>query len=464
MKSIQSLDADGLYPQQREAVTKMSEWFNSKSLEFTFSGSAGTGKTHTISVFLKTVGKNINYCVTAPTHKALHEIEKRLHTKGKTLHSLHGLRMNVDLLNFDIENPQFDPNGTPHIQNYRLIIIDEASMVNASLFELNRINSKTFRTKILYVGDSCQLPPPNEDVGRIFKDVVDNYELTQVIRQGKDNDLLDLFTMLREDIINKTSNCITKLIKSKDKKIANNYQVYGTKYREKVIEMFTSPEFVKNTNYIRQACFTNDAVNKWNQTIRQHVIQSDDILHLDDFLTAYTNQIDSFKMPIISNSDDYIINDIDTYIDSIEINTFAVNLKGLTDGKVSPKLLIANHSDINSFKKIENVLNHLHYQAAVKRVPEGFINYYNFKNRILLMTGIQLNDQNKRKIVKKDIDYGYALTIHKLQGSTIQNIAVDLHNIVYPTNNPNMVNDVDTRNRLLYVALSRASDNAIIHY
>ena len=152
MKSIQSLDADGLYPQQRQAVTKMGEWFNSKSLEFTLSGSAGTGKTHAISIFLQTFGKNINYCVTAPTHKALHEIEKRLKTKGKTLHALHGLRMNVDLLNFDIENPQFDPNGTPHIQNYRLIIIDEASMVNASLFELNRQNSATFRTKILYVG------------------------------------------------------------------------------------------------------------------------------------------------------------------------------------------------------------------------------------------------------------------------------------------------------------------------
>ena len=312
--------------------------------------------------------------------------------------------------------------------------------------------------------DDCQLPPPNEEVGRIFIDVNDKFNLTEIIRQGKDNDLLELFAILREDITNRTSNCITKLIKSKDLKVANNYQVYGESYRDHVIEMFTSDEFVKDTNYIRQACYTNDSVNKWNDTIRQHVIQSDEVLHIDDFLTAYTNQIDSFKNPIISNSDDYIIHDIDTYIDSMGINTFAVNLKDLNTSKISSKLLIANHSDSNSFKKIENVLNHLHYQASVKRVPKGYINYYDFKNRILLMKNIQLNSDNKGKTVKKDIDYGYALTIHKLQGSTIQNVAVDLRNIIYPTNNPNRFTDVDTRNRLLYVGLSRCIDNAIIHF
>jgi exodeoxyribonuclease-5 len=71
---------------------------------------------------------------------------------------------------------------------------------------------------------------------------------------------------------------------------------------------------------------------------------------------------------------------------------------------------------------------------------------------------------NKSKKVGKDIDYGYALTIHKLQGSTMKNIAIDLHDIVYPTNNPNVFTDVDTRNRLLYVGLSRTNEKALIHY
>ena len=141
-----------LYPQQMLALEAIIKWFNSDSLEFTLKGFAGTGKTHVVSTFLKYHGRMINYCVTAPTHKALNNIVNQLGSKGKTLHSLHGLRMNVDLLHFNIENPQFDPLGTPHIQNFKLIVIDESSMIPHGLFELNHEASATFKTKILYMG------------------------------------------------------------------------------------------------------------------------------------------------------------------------------------------------------------------------------------------------------------------------------------------------------------------------
>lgn len=141
-----------LYPQQMLALEAIIKWFNSDSLEFTLKGFAGTGKTHVVYTFLKHHGKMINYCVTAPTHKALNNIINQLGGKGKTLHSLHGLRMNVDLLHFNIENPQFDPLGTPHIQNFKLIVIDESSMIPHGLFELNHEASSTFKTKILYMG------------------------------------------------------------------------------------------------------------------------------------------------------------------------------------------------------------------------------------------------------------------------------------------------------------------------
>lgn len=464
MQTLKTIDVDGLYPQQRKCVTAMTDWYNSPSLEFTLKGYAGTGKTHAISVFLKTIGAKINYCVTAPTHKALHVIEKTIKVKGKTLHSLHGLRLNVDLINFNIENPQFDPSGTPHIQNYRLIVIDEASMINSGLFELNRYASKLYKTKVLYVGDPLQLPPVNETVGKVFTDVTDSFELTDILRQGKDHDLLELFTLLRDDIINGRSNCITHLIKSKDKHISNDYGVFGNTYGEEIVKKFTSPEFTKDIDYIREGSFTRNNVAKWNSYIRQHVIGSDEQLTIHDMLTAYTNQVDSLKVPIITNSEDYIMYDIDRYVDNLSISTFAVNLQSVYNTRIGSKLLIADHTDENSFEKIKSVLNHLHYLAYIKKVPKGFRNYFNFKDRILLMKDIVLNKDNNEKKVSKDIDYGYALTIHKLQGSTMRNIAIDLHNIVYPTGNPNVFTDVDTRNRLLYVGLSRASEHAIIHY
>ena len=466
-----AIDADGLFPQQRLAMNKMFDWWdNPNSLEFTLSGYAGTGKTHVISTFLRHIGKSANACITAPTHKALRVIEKQVGIKGKTLHSLHGLRLNVDLLTFDIENPQFDPSGTPHMPNYKLIIVDEASMINDPLFDLNRKNSILYRTKILYVGDPLQLPPINKDRSnrdsKAFTHVKESFNLTDIVRQSSDNDMLELFIMLRDDIINHTNNCISHLIRLRDKNETKNYKVFKrSEYTEQILSYFDCKEFTQDIDWIRQASFSRHSVQTWNQTIRHKLITDDkDLVNINDIFTAYTNQIDSNKNPILKNSDDYILHDIDKYINDLGLSTFAVNLNNVYDRKISPKLLILNHADKASVDTFLSLLNYLHYKAKYQGVQGGFRNYYKFKDSILIMKNLALNEKNGFKTVHKDIDYGYALTIHKLQGSTMKNIAVDLYDIIYPSQKDNFVNDIDQRNKLLYVALSRATTNALICY
>lgn len=464
--ALKSVDPDGLYPQQRKAIDAMFKWYGSDQLEFTLGGYAGTGKTHVVSTFIKLIGKGANACITAPTHKALRVVEKQVGIKGKTLHSLHGLRMNVDLLNFDIENPQFDPMGTPHIQNFKLVVVDEASMVNSHLFTLTRRNSIIYKTKILYVGDPLQLPPIRETNSKAFTDVPNYFNLTDIIRQSSDNDMLELFIMLRDDIINKTNNCVSHLIQARNKKISKNYKVLSLEpYTTKLLEYFNHEAFTADLDYIRQACFSRMAVADWNHKIRHTLIQDDkELVNINDIFTAYANQIDDNKNPILKNSDDYILEDIDKYVNDVGISTFAVNMTNVYDKKMSPKLLILNHNDKSSVTKFLDLLNYFHYRAKYQGVPGGFKNYYKFKDSILIMRNLALNERNKYKTVSKDIDYGYALTIHKLQGSTMKNIAVDLYDIIYPSRNTSFVNDIDQRNRLLYVALSRATDNAIIRY
>lgn len=464
---LKSVDADGLFPQQRQAVDSILNWIHDpNSLEYCLQGHAGTGKTYVVSVVLKLLGRKLNSCVTAPTHKALHVIEKKIGVKGKTLHSLHGLRMNVDLLNFDITNPQFDPLGIKHIQNIKVLFIDEASMINEDLFELNREASQTFKTKILYIGDPLQLPPVNEKVGKIFTDVEEGFKLTEVVRQKDGNDLVDLFDMLRSDIENEKNECTNHLIRARDKKIGKNYEVLNNiAYKRKIVQYFSSDEFTKNIDFIRQASYTRNSVYRWNSFLRNIIIGSDKpSLTINDILTAYSNVVDTFKTPIISNSDDYILTDIDKWVDDAGIMSYAVNLQNVTELNKSPKLLILDHTHEESLRKYTALLNHLHYQASVMKVPGGFRNYYNFKQRMLSMINITLNEANYKKIVNKDLDYGYALTIHKLQGSTLTNVAVDLRDIIYPTDNVDKPSEIDVRNRLLYVALSRATDNAIIHF
>ena len=57
-----------------------------------------------------------------------------------------------------------------------------------------------------------------------------------------------------------------------------------------------------------------------------------------------------------------------------------------------------------------------------------------------------------------DIIYGYAITTHKSQGSTYQNVYIDMSDIIH--NNPNHKNS----HQCLYTAVTRASEKIKIFY
>lgn len=149
----------GFTEDQEKALDLLTNWYyNPKDLFFTLSGRAGTGKTYLIKYLLDKVVRQ-PVCVSAPTHKAVRTIERSTGRTGKTLQSLHGLRPNVNLEDFDLQNVKFDQLGNPTMNNYKIIIIDECSMINAGLHELNVKRARDLNVKILYIGDPFQLPP-----------------------------------------------------------------------------------------------------------------------------------------------------------------------------------------------------------------------------------------------------------------------------------------------------------------
>ena len=71
--------------------------------------------------------------------------------------------------------------------------------------------------------------------------------------------------------------------------------------------------------------------------------------------------------------------------------------------------------------------------------------------------------------VSKDIDYAFSLTTHKLQGSTIENVFIDLNDMLFYKNGRLVQDSVydktatEIRNKLIYTALSRTSKFAHIY-
>jgi hypothetical protein len=132
--------------------------FSNEALFLT--GRAGTGKSSLLNYFRKTTAKK--YVVLAPTGLAA------LHVGGNTIHSFFGLPLRMLLKN----DPEIRPWGKGHprlniLRKMDTLIIDEVSMVRVDVMEaidqalrLNMGNDLPFGGKqVIFIGDIFQLPP-----------------------------------------------------------------------------------------------------------------------------------------------------------------------------------------------------------------------------------------------------------------------------------------------------------------
>ena len=171
-------------------------------------GAAGTGKT-TLAKYIadwyeKTYSNKI--IVTAPTHQATRILADKTGREFKTIQALLGMKPNVDILNFDVNKPEFAQLAKPYLGKFNLVIIDEVSMFNTNLYKVlinsfNKTFTKDNNCLLLFLGDSNQLPPVNEKTAKVFidNDVV-KFKLTIPQRQNDTNPLMKYLHKLCESI------------------------------------------------------------------------------------------------------------------------------------------------------------------------------------------------------------------------------------------------------------------------
>ena len=184
---------------QQNAIKLISEWFfNTDDQVFVLAGYAGTGKTFLIDYLVKEVlhlkaGEEVVF--TSPTGKAAVNIIQ----KGTLAGTVHGLIYIRNEDDFDVdENGEIIQNSRLSFykrekidERIRLIIVDEASMINEEILS----DLLSFQIKCLFTGDSAQLPPVN-GVCKLLQNP--HYELKEIVRQEKDNPIVQLATMARK--------------------------------------------------------------------------------------------------------------------------------------------------------------------------------------------------------------------------------------------------------------------------
>jgi hypothetical protein len=447
--------------EQYEAIKKIRlSLLNKTSTFFTLAGYAGTGKSTVIKKIIDEYRRGV--VVTAPTHKAKKVIMRTTGKSGQTLSKLLGLRPDVMLEDFNPNDPQFNPIAVPRITDYNLVIIDEASQVNSSLYDLIVRKTVDSKTKVLFMGDPAQIPPVGERASVVFDQTSNEiFWLKKIERQDDGNPLIPIYDNLRNNLYNLDGgfNRITK-INSKGEGVI--FTVNREEFREHVLNGYSSSEYKKNNDFCKLIAWKNKTVMLSNHIIRQNLFEnSDDVVQVGDVLMGYRTIINE-KMSgnIIENSADYVVIDRSN-LEKNKYKLYGYNIRVRED-------LYNNHYYyVNLFivdtKNEDNLHNyaelHDRLRDDAKKNKGLWKLYYQFRRDNILMRSIYwYRDGLQRSnydVIVKDMDYGYALTCHKAQGSTYSHVFIIETDI-------NDNEKIKERNQIRYVAFTRPTTSAVV--
>lgn len=128
--------------------------FNPANYIVGLTGAGGTGKTFITNYIIThcRYSGSVIKC-TSPTHKACRVFSQAIGGKAvDTIQSTFGLRLDLRLEDFDPANPQFNPMAQPKLDNTRLLLVDEASMLPAKLVTFICNTCRELEIKILFIG------------------------------------------------------------------------------------------------------------------------------------------------------------------------------------------------------------------------------------------------------------------------------------------------------------------------
>jgi hypothetical protein len=448
--------------EQYDGLKKIRLWLKDGQSFFTLAGYAGTGKTTMIRKILD--GYSGGVVVSAPTHKAKKVIMNTTGREGQTLHGLLGLRPDINLDEFNPNDPKFNPIAIPRITDYNFVIIDEASMINRELYNLILEKTKDARTKVLFMGDPAQIPPVGEKESVVFNQELNTnefHQLTKIERQNDTNPLAFVYDALRNNLMT-IDGGFERRTNMNGLGEGVVFTVDKRMFRKAVLEKYKSEDFKKDTDFCKLIAWKNETVRASNKVIRDELFgRKTDIVETGDVLMAYRSITDEKqRYNIIENSADYRV------VEKSGLEENRYNIKGYRV-KLREDLARGNFNFVDVFIIDADNHDNLHlygqmhdfFRDIAKSNRNMWSKYYEFRRCNLLMKTIDkyINGQQRSSydVIVKDLDYGYAITCHKSQGSTYSHVFVMENDI-----NQNWV--LKERNQIKYVALTRPSLTATV--
>lgn len=423
---------------------------------FCLKGFAGTGKTFLISRVVKYCLDNhkhfrrkyspIKIAMTAPTNKAvqvLRESSNLPDVEYLTCHKLLGLKEVILPSGEIVFKNEFEDKFT-NIKECDILIIDEVSMLNDDLFfEIKRYSNQC---RIIFMGDPAQIPPVGKPDCEPFlnpeKHDIKSFEISQIMRQKEGSEIIDLSFNIRNG--NYSFN---------HKEGYDLFIKHSSQHKEEIKKMFfdtyQSSEALEK-NFVKTLCWTNRQVQQYNIWLRKIFLKH-------HFNVSEPGQI-CVNDRIVANSP--IVEDKE--LGDILMHT---NQEGVVQGFSLSKGIYED----TEFAFYHVVVETEDYKGEPKRVVIKLLHKDNREKLNATLEKIKNSalyaPAHKRKYFWKryydlqrifaDIDFSYALTVHKSQGSTYDTVFVDANNILMNENKAEM-------RRILYTASTRPKNKLII--
>lgn len=436
---------------QQTAIKKIAEFiFNPKSTEvFLLKGYAGTGKSSLIGTLVKTMTQFEQKTVLlAPTGRAAKVFSLYSDESAYTIHKkIYRQKSMSDIgASFSLTN---------NLHQNTLFIVDEASMISNessenSFFGTGRLLDDLIEfvysgnnCKLLFLGDSAQLPPVKQNISPAMDiyelqtyglDVVES-TLTEIMRQDEESGILFNATLLRKALDSGATSNYPQLVMNS---FADVERISGNDLIEEISSCYTR-DGVEETIVISRA---NKSVNIFNNGIRNSVLYREEELSNGDLLMVTKNNYfwlkEEAKVDFIANGE---------FVEVLRIRSER-EMYGL---RFCDVVLYHKNYDLE-FDAIIN-LDSLHSERSGDSYKQSNMLY----NALMEEYSHIGSKRNRYKEIINNVyfnalqvKYGYAVTCHKAQGGEWKNVFVDLSYI-----NPDHLGD--NFYRWLYTSITRST-------
>ncbi len=418
---------------------------------FLLRGYAGTGKTTTISTVVKNLWKAGKKSVMlAPTGRAAKVISNYAGKPAFTIHKkiYHPKKAKNGGVNFVMQTNK-------HTNTF--FIVDEASMIsdltsNSKLFEngslLDDLISYVYSgigCKIVFIGDTAQLPPVKLDISPALdanklslnydKDVVD-LELTEVTRQHADSGILSNATELRQLLSGTVFDIFQFKLNFPDiVRLEDGYDI-----QDAITSAYDS-QGVEDTAFIVRS---NKRANQYNQQIRSKIRGQENEISTGDYVMVVKNNY--FWLPDSSDAGFIANGDICEIMEIRKIK----ELYGFRFAEVKVRMIdYKNQSPFDTvilLDTLTSVTPSLSYEDSNRLYQEVSKDFENERSNYKKLLSIKSNKYFNALQVK----FSYAMTCHKSQGGQWKTVFIEQPYLPEGPNKEYL--------RWLYTAVTRAQE------